>query len=217
MESRNIINGKGLTANKIMPVNKSTDREKWLQTDIVFNRLYPVPMQNLSARHWTPLPVVRRAAAFLSVKKNVRILDIGSGIGKFCLAGACLKPGTMFFGVEQRENLVEYALAAKKELEVSNAVFIHGNFTQVDFRQYDHFYFFNSFYENLTESDTIDDNIAYSPELFTYYNRYLYRQLEKKPAGTRLVTFHSMEEEIPHSYQNVGAEMENLLKYWVKE
>lgn len=217
MESRNIINGKGLTVNKIMPVNKSTDREKWLQTDIVFNRLYPVPMQNLSARHWTPLPVVRRAAAFLSVKKNVRILDIGSGIGKFCLAGACLKPGSMFFGVEQRENLVEYALAAKKELEVSNAAFIHGNFTQVDFREYDHFYFFNSFYENLTESDTIDDNIAYSPELFTYYNRYLYRQLEKKPAGTRLVTFHSMEEEIPHSYQNVGAEMENLLKYWVKE
>lgn len=216
MEPVSIMNSSILTVKKIIPVNRNTNWEKWLETDIGFNRLYPVSMQNLSARHWTPLPVVRRAAAYLSVKNNVRILDIGSGIGKFCLAGACLKPGTMFFGVEQRKNLVEYAAAAKQQLQVSNVAFIHGNFTQVDFRQYDHFYFFNSFYENLTESDTIDNNIAYSPELFTYYNRYLYRQLEKKPPGTRLVTFHSMEEEIPHSYQNVGAEMENLLKYWVK-
>ena len=62
----------------------------------------------------------------------------------------------------------------------------------------------------------IDDSIDYSGELFNYYNRYLFKQLEKKPAGTRLATFHSMEEEIPQGYHVVGSEMDNLLKFWIK-
>jgi len=32
-------------------------------------------------------------------------LDIGSGVGKFCLAGAYYKPSASFFGVEQRKDL----------------------------------------------------------------------------------------------------------------
>ena len=197
-------------------IKNDTIGEMWLQTDMAFNQLYPLPIQNLSARHWTPLHVARRAAIFLTAKGNSTILDIGSGVGKFCLAAACIRPQSVFIGVEQRKNLVEHAELVKDRLHINNALFIHGNFTQVDFRDYDHFYFYNSFYENLTESDTIDDTIEYSTELFIYYNRFLCRQLEKKPKGTRLVTFHSLEEEVPSSFRVVGAEMENLLKYWVK-
>ena len=38
----------------------------------------------------------------------------------------------------------------------------HGNFTQLDFKNFDHFYFYNAFYENLAGTDKIDDSIDYS-------------------------------------------------------
>ena len=101
-------------------------------------------------------------------------------------------------------------------LDLENVSFIHGNLTQLDFREYDHFYFYNSFYENLVGTDKIDNSIVYSGELYKYYNCYLYNQLNQKPAGTRLVTYHSLEDEIPPSYQLVGSEFDNLLKFRVK-
>ena len=105
---------------------------------------------------------------------------------------------------------------AREMLRSENVFFTHGNFTQLDFRDFDHFYFYNSFYENLAGTDKIDDTIDYSGELYNYYNRYLYRQLEQKPAGTRVATFHILEEEIPPTYLETGAEFDGLLKFWIK-
>jgi len=173
-------------------------------------------MRALAVKHWTPLHITWRVARYLAPADHARVLDIGSGIGKFCLAAAWWKPSACFFGVEQRKDLVMHAEAARKSLGLDNVQFIHGNFTRLDFDQYDHFYFYNSFYENLVATDKIDDNIAYSSELYDYYNHYLYKKLDEKPPGTRLVTFHSLEEEIPPSYQLVEAQVEDLLKFWIK-
>jgi len=185
-------------------------------SDEQFNQLYPVSIELLSRRHWTPLNIARKAAAFLAAENNVRILDIGSGAGKFCLAAAHYRPKAFYFGVEQRKSLIDNAETALEILGMENVFFIHGNFTQLDFRKYDHFYFYNSFYENLVGTDKIDENIDYSPELYNYYNRYLYKNLDQKPAGTRLATFHSLQDEIPPDYHVVGSEINNLLKFWIK-
>jgi tRNA G46 methylase TrmB len=66
--------------------------ENWFNSDVQFNQHYPLSIQLLAARHWTPLSVARKAANFLAAETNARILDIGSGIGKFCLAAAHYKP-----------------------------------------------------------------------------------------------------------------------------
>lgn len=161
--------------------------------------------------------ITRRVAQYLAPTDNARILDIGSGVGKFCLAAAHCMPSALFYGVEQRKDLVDHAETARIRLGLENVYFIHRNFTQLDFHQFDHFYFYNSFHENLIATDKIDDNIAYSTELYNYYNRYLYKKLEEMPSGTRLVTFHSLEEEIPPGYHLVEAQVENLLKCWIKE
>lgn len=190
--------------------------EKWFVSDEKFNQLYPLHIQMLSRKHWTPLGVARRAANFLATGIGCRILDIGSGVGKFCLAASHYMPQAIYFGIEQRKNLIEYAEAASDTLESTNCQFIHGNFTQLDFKEYDNFYFYNSFYENIAGTDKIDESIDYSGELYNYYNRYLFRQLEQKPAGTRLATFHSLEDEMPPSYHEVGSEFDNLLKFWIK-
>jgi hypothetical protein len=118
--------------------------------------------------------------------------------------------------VEQRRDLVYHADKVKGMLELKNVSFRHCNFTQLNFQDYDHFYFYNSFYENLIGTDKIDNNIFYSTGLYNYYNRYLYTQLGKMPSGTRLVTFHSLEDEIPPSYELVNTERDNLLKCWIK-
>ncbi len=191
-------------------------REMIFTSDTQFDKLYPEPVQQLAHRHWTPLQVARRAARFLAAEKGARVLDIGCGVGKFCLAAAHYMPDAFYFGVEQRQNLVHFANRAKEKLQLGNVSFLHGNFTQLDFSHYDHFYFYNSFYENLAGTDKIDDSIDYSAELYYYYNRYLYRQLDKKPPGTRLATFNSLEDEVPPDYHVVGTGYDNLLKFWTK-
>ena len=190
--------------------------DNWFDTDTRFNDLYPVPIQLLALRHWTPLHITRRVAQYLAPADNSKVLDIGSGVGKFCLTAAHAMPSAVFFGVEQRKDLVMHAEAARTKLGLKNTHFIHANFTQLDFRQYDHFYFYNSFYENLVATDKIDDSIAYSTELYNYYNRLMYKKLDAMPAGTRLVTFHSLEEEVPPAYHFVEAQVEGLLKFWIK-
>jgi SAM-dependent methyltransferase len=193
-----------------------TVTEKLFKADRVFNRLYPQSIGKLDGKHWTPLHIAKKAAEFLAADNGMRILDIGSGVGKFCLGAAYHKPDAYYVGIEQRKYLTQVAENARAVLKLDNVRFIEGNFTQLDFRNYDHFYFFNAFYENLFGTEKIDHSIEYSTALYDYYNHYLYTQLELKPAGTKLATFHSLEYEIPPGYHAVGAEFDDLLRFWVK-
>lgn len=197
--------------------SSSSALDHWFSSDAQFHKLYPDSVQLLSRNHWTALNVARKAANFLAVESGARILDIGSGIGKFCLAAAHYKPRAFYFGVEQRKDLVGYGETARLRLGLDNVSFIHGNFTQVDFENYDHFYFYNAFYENVASAEKIDDNIPYSVELYNYYNYYLYKQLEKMPSGTRVATFYGTEEIMPPGYHVGGSDLDDLLKYWVRE
>ena len=45
--------------------------------------------------HWTPVHVARRAAQFLVTGPETRVLDVGSGPGKFCLVGALATQGIL--------------------------------------------------------------------------------------------------------------------------
>lgn len=195
---------------------KQIPEEKWFISDAKFNELYPSPVQQLARRHWTPLKIAQAAAGFLVAEPKARILDIGSGVGKFCLAAAYYNPGALFYGIEQRELLVQYSENARKKLGFQNVTFIHGNFTQISLKAFDHFYFYNSFYENLADTDKIDDSIDYSGELYNYYTRYLFKQLKDAPAGTKLVTYYSMEDEIPDDFLETDNLFEGVLKFWIK-
>jgi SAM-dependent methyltransferase len=188
----------------------------WFDSNEAFDNLFPDSNSSLMKRHWTPLEVAKKAAQFLAAEKNVKILDIGSGVGKFCLASANYMPLAFYTGIEQRGNLVEQAIQAKEILGLKNVDLLHGNFSTINFKNYDHFYFFNSFYENFSFSENMDNKIEYSKELYEQYTYLLKTKLQSKPSGTRIATFHSTEEEIPADYLVVGTEMKNTLKFWVK-
>lgn len=190
--------------------------EDWFSSDTKLHQLYPEDIRSLARMHWSPLYIIQKVLLFLASNEPVKVLDIGSGVGTFCLAGAYYKPSAAFFGVEQRKNLVEHAETARKRLGLENVQFIHRNFTQLNLNEFDHFYFYNSFFENLDGTDKIDNKIVYSNELYNYYSIYLYNQLEKMPVGTKLATYCSWGDEIPPSYRLVEASFNDLLKCWIK-
>lgn len=192
------------------------NKKRYLTNDCRFSELFPQNIQKAATRHWTPFEIIDLAVDFLAEKK-CKILDIGSGVGKFCLAGAYYAPYAHFFGVEQRHELVDLAMSVQEKLCITNAFFIKGNFTQLNLQDFDHFYFFNSFFENLDGADHIDENVELSPGLFNYYNRYLYTELQKMRSGTKIVTYHSILEEIPRSYELVESYEGADLNFWVKQ
>lgn len=200
-----------------MVLMNNTEQSRWFSSDTAFNKLYPGPIQQLSPLHWTPLLTARRAAGFLNTGRNAKILDIGSGVGKFCLCAGYYTPRAHFFGVEQRRHLVDYAESAKKKLALNNVTFLHNNITDVNFNEFDHFYFFNSFYENLAESTKIDNEVPHSKALFQHYSSFLLRALYERKSGTRLVTYHSLEYQIPPNYYLYWSDPNTLLKFWIKE
>ena len=190
-------------------------KDKYYNNDMAFNELYPLNIRKFSSRHWTPIHIAKLASDFLG-NSGSKILDIGSGSGKFCLLAGHSSPEAYFYGVEQRKYLVDHALKAKWKLGLENVSFINANITQINFMEFDHFYFYNSFYENLDDSDRIDEDIDYSTSLYTYYAKYLNKELQQKPKGTKVVTYHSFLDEIPMSYDIVSSQENGNLVFWIK-
>ena len=197
-----------------VPTSKHLDHI--FENEQSFCQLYPLSIQQLDKLHWSPLNVIYKAVQFLANREDAKILDIGSGAGKFCLAGAYYKPSAAFYGVEQRQYLIGHAESANAKLGRMKVKFLHKNFTQLNLKEFNGFYFYNSFFESIPGTDKIDDSIAYSPELYHYYSRYLYRELDEMPAGTRVASYCSWDDEIPPGYQLVETDMDQLLKFWEK-
>jgi SAM-dependent methyltransferase len=184
-------------------------------TDDEFDDIYPYDIQDLSKRHFTPIAIAKMAAEYLAPTPNTRVLDIGSGVGKFCMIGSCCTDGH-FTGVEQRENLHELSKEIAEEYELNNVKFIHGNILDIDFTAFDSFYFFNAFFENILKEDSIDKEVELNKDLFFTYSVYVRRQLAKMPIGTKLATYFAYSEEIPLNYTIVSTQLEGRFKLWEK-
>jgi 2-polyprenyl-3-methyl-5-hydroxy-6-metoxy-1,4-benzoquinol methylase len=175
-------------------------------SDPTFDRIYPDWAQRLSEVHWTPVEVARRAAKLLTVHSRNRILDIGSGVGKFCLIGALTTRAT-FVGIEQRGNLVDVARSTAERCGASRAQFLHGNMMDLDWRQFDGFYLYNPFYEHVAECLTpIVGDIDRAPEHYKTYVDATCARLMSACAGTRVVMYHGFGGIIPEGYDLIGRE-----------
>lgn len=186
------------------------------ETDIAFDSQYPIYIRELSELHWTPLAVIAVAARYLGRSEADRILDIGSGAGKFCIAGTHFAPGH-FTGIEQRKNFVNAGNKLIRTLGCTHATMLHGNFMDMNLKEYTGIYFFNSFHENIVLSDALDEKIELSADLYELYTAHLLAQLRAMPAGTRLATYWLSITEIPGAYRLEEQHFDGLLKLWIKE
>jgi len=180
-----------------------------------FDQIYPDRIRNLSPLQWTPVRVAAEAAKLLVTVAGTRVLDIGCGPGKFCLVGAALTNGH-FTGIEQRSDLATVACKAAARLQSANVEIIHGNVTEIAFADYDAFYLYNPFEENMARGRKIDSAIPLSPVLFKRYNNYVAAHLGSMPIGTRVVTFAGYADEIPLCYRYELALFRDELKLWIK-
>jgi hypothetical protein len=184
--------------------------------DREFDMIYPKHIQQLSNQHWTSIDVAKKASFFLVNKPNVKVLDIGSGVGKFCIVGALTTSGD-FYGVEQRKELADISKKIVSEYRIANLKILHSNITDINFSDYNSFYFFNSFYENLDKTRIIDLNVKISPHRYQEYRDYMYSQLSNAPIGTRLATYYSLYSEIPPGYKIVETYFNDHLVFWIKD
>jgi hypothetical protein len=184
--------------------------------DSEFDLIYPNEMKKVSEIHFSPFEVSKIAARFLVDKMGMRILDIGAGAGKFCMIGSACTEG-IFTGVEQREHLHDLAKSISRKYKLTNVAFINSNITDISFKDFDGFYLFNPFYENMNASGKMDDLVELKRELYDKYSLYVKMQLETKPVGTKLVTYFSYLTEIPSSYQLQFSDFDGKLKMWEKK
>jgi predicted RNA methylase len=90
-------------------------------SDRAFDRFLPYHLRLVSAQYWTPLKVALRVAEWLNRAGVTKVVDIGSGPGKFCVAAA-LATRCSFIGVEQRPHFVDTARALAKTFGVGDRV-----------------------------------------------------------------------------------------------
>lgn len=184
-------------------------------SDDEFNSIYPENISALAAKNWTPMSIAKSAAEFLAEKPGTRVLDIGSGAGKFCLIGAACTKGH-FTGVEQRPNLVQLSTKLSASYDIQNIKFIHANIVSLKFADYQAFYFYNSFFENIDKINRIDDAIALDADLYHVYSIHVFEQFNFLPPGTRVVTYCSPVNLVPQTFKLQASSDDGLLKFLEK-
>ncbi len=184
--------------------------------DEEFDEIYPPAVREKSKIHWTPIEVARTAARLLVDRPGVKVLDTGSGAGKFCIVGASVTKG-IFTGVEQRKYLANLSNDIFHRYGLANASAIHANITSIDFKEYDAFYFYNPFMENIRRSDRIDSKVKLTIANYKAYIRYVRGQLGELPDGTKVVTYCSNGLKIPLGYCKIASYADGLLDLWIKQ
>jgi tRNA A58 N-methylase Trm61 len=185
-------------------------------SDESFDQLYPVAIRHLSEVHWTPLAIAKAAAEYLvDGAEDARIMDIGAGAGKFCIAGSYFTAGH-FTGIEQKQNLVRAGNKVLAQLDLERVTIVQANFIDVSLQGYTGIYCYNSFFEHIARTGEPEDEVANTPELYELYQKRLVTQLVAMPPGTRLATYWLDAGELPGSYRLVKSAFDGLLKLWVK-
>ena len=190
-----------------------------LLDDGLFDEQLPRRIQHHASVHFTPVEVARCAARLLTVRDGARVLDVGSGAGKFCLVAAREVPTATFVGVELRAHLVAVAEQLATEHKLANATFVHADAFDLDWSCFDAFYLFNPFAEQRHPLVFVmDRTIELAPANFDQYVLEVQRRLALAALGTRVVTYHGFGAPLPDSYEQVSSFMlcTGMLETWVQ-
>jgi SAM-dependent methyltransferase len=190
-----------------------------LDEDDLFDHQLPRRIQMKSSIHFTPVAVARYAARLLAPRPGMRVLDVGAGPGKFCVVAAHEVPSCTFVGVELRPHLVRLAKKLAMRLGVENVAFLEGDALDLDWSDYDAFYFYNPFAEQLHDTTfVLDRTLSFEPSKFLEYVCGVRQRLASARTGTRIVTYHSFGAPAPFGYDLVASHPigTDCLELWIK-
>lgn len=198
------------------PAIREALRSGRLVDDRVFDRIYPIDVRRASPVHWTPVEIAVRAAKLLADRPGVRLLDVGAGVGKFCIVASAVVNASVV-GVEHRPTLARIAEDAANVIGVE-VDFERGTLEGCNPRDYDGVYLFNPFAENLAlAEDHIDESVELSEKRFWRDIDTMERFLRLAPVGMRVVTYCGWGGAMPPGYCLSLQEFRaGTLELWVK-
>ena len=194
---------------------KTTTQNKIELTEENFSSLLPKYLQKSSKTYFTPIHIAKIATQWLTEDGKKHVLDIGAGVGKFCIVGAS-NSDSSFYGVEYRPNIAKLANELICHFDIKNAIVHNKDVAEVDFTNFNAFYLYNPFAENLFPFKKLNNEVELSNFLYYFYFQQTKHQLDKTKTGTRLVTYHGDNFEVPDSFQKVTQTGDGLLKLWIK-
>lgn len=185
--------------------------------DDLFDVYLPDHLSDVSSQFWTPLHVATRISEWLIEIGARTILDVGAGVGKFCVATA-LVTDCRLVGLEQRADLVEAASSLSKVFGVEERVsFVRGKLGEVTLDDFDAYYFFNPFGENLLEARArLDGSVELSKERWERDVTLAEQLLDLIPVGTHVITYNGFGGHISDCYSEVQVDrtMPSVLRLW---
>ena len=185
--------------------------------DETFDLVYPPDVRRFSQIHWTPLSVAAKASEVLKDLKIERLLDVGSGCGKFCILTG-ITTDIQITGVEQREFLSSASKRAKNSFRLENVNFINGSAFDLSWKEFDCIYFYNPFCEQKTPERRIRNDVPMNEALYGTYLQLTSNRLREQKKGTKVMTYHGLGTALPSEYslhyqKAVGSD---FLKVWIK-
>lgn len=187
--------------------------------DHTFDRFLPDELRALSGRYWTPIMVARRAALWLDKLRIHTVVDIGSGVGKFCvtaaLAGRC-----HFIGLEQRSQLVASARALARLFAVDDRVsFVEGALGDIATPVAEAYYLYNPFGEYVFGSTGRLEAVSVSAERYAHDVAIVEDLLEGAAVGTCVVTYNGFGGRVPSAYRQIRVDrkLPSTLCLWRKK
>jgi hypothetical protein len=189
-----------------------------LVSDDAFDAVYPPEIRGLSERHWTPVDVAARAANLLLGAGATRILDVGSGAGKFCVVGA-LSTDAEFVGVERRQHLVSIARHTATRLGATRATFVHADVSTFSFERFDGVYLYNPFTEQICPGlQPIDHTIEFTCDAYHRFIELTVSKLRAMSPPAAIATFHGFGGDVPSDFflELVEPAATDRLELWVK-
>ncbi|MDO8941562.1 MAG: class I SAM-dependent methyltransferase [Desulfobacterales bacterium] len=172
-------------------------------TDELWDRMYPGEIRELSAMHWTPIAMVRAVIDELQPQPHDHLLDLGSGVGKFCLAASFLCDAAIT-GVEQRGKFHRTALWVAKHLQPPRPVeFLCQDAFDLDWQRFSMIYLYNPFQEHQQNrgAPAIDHTIPLSDQVYDEIMARMQLRLAGLKPGTRIACLHGWGGSFPASYK----------------
>jgi len=136
-------------------------------------------------------------------------VDIGSGVGKFCIATA-LSCGCRCVGVEQRPGLVGVARELARRFGVEDrAEFVCGVFGKDSLPVADAYYLYNPFCENLYGRGAhLEEDVELGRERHAREVEATRRLLAHAKVGTYAVTYNGFGGSLPEGYAELHVDRE---------
>ena len=182
--------------------------------DEIFDDIYPDAVRRASSAHWTPVRVCARVVELLRLQPGERLLDIGSGAGKFCIVAAAMTRARVC-GVEREPRLASVAREAARRFGV-DVDFADGPFDAEDPRRIDAAYLFNPFTETIllpADRDFAADRFAGRTEADVVAAEAF---LARARVGTRVAPFFGFGGQVPADYELLAQETcdGGMLEVW---